>query len=50
MASMTSIQPRRLPSSRLGSSAVSARMPPSPLLSARSTIATYLIEITRTSE
>ena len=32
-----------------GTSAVSARMPPSPWLSARMTIATYLIEMTSTS-
>jgi len=35
---------------RDGSSAVSARMPPSPWLSARMTIAMYLIEMTSTSE
>ena len=35
---------------RDGSSAVSARMPPSPWLSARMTIAMYLTEMTRSSE
>ena len=34
---------------RLGISAVSARMPPSPWLSARITMTTYLIEMTSTS-
>ena len=34
---------------RPGTSAVSARMPPSPWLSARMTMATYLIEMTSSS-
>jgi hypothetical protein len=39
--------PFRLP--RVGTSAVSARMPPSPALSARMTMAMYLMEMTITS-
>ena len=43
-------QPHRFPLRAGGSSAVSARMPPSPWLSARMTIAMYLTEMTRSSE
>ena len=48
MPSAINTSPCRSPLPRGGTSAVSARMPPSPALSARITMAMYLIEMTIT--
>ena len=49
MPSRTTIPPPRLPPSAREASAISASVPPSPLLSARSRISTYLAVTTKSS-